>query len=359
MTSNLPEINIAGRQIGAAYQPVFWPDIDIYFQRNESQAFRLIDAIAAAGCVVFKGAVLHRADICLPGHDIDFFDHRLGKTISREYRNVMEELVTPLDLLSRILARARSNGLAIVLSVYDVDGIGFAVSEQAAALKIPSSNINHQWLIETAAETGIPLVIDTGRSKWSEIVRAVDWASGAGAKGRLLIQHAPPGPPQAARRFHMRMLGALTKTFSAPVGLSDHCQDLAMLPMAVALGASVYEKGLVADSAVTGIDRAHALNVARLPNAMAMMREAWEAMGEMRRPDVEATQGAVDRMGCVAGRDLTAGEMLQRADIGFSFPAIGFAAEEAEFLVGKHLVKNVAAGSPLLASDFIPSGMDK
>lgn len=349
-----PALDIGGFRIGADHPPVFWPDIDVYFRRNETEALRLIDAVAKAGGGFLKGAVLHRADIALAGHQTSYFDHLEGRQKTRDYRAIMDEMVIPLPRLSRILDHGRSAGLKLVLSVYDFEGLEFALAQDAAALKIPSSNITHKSLIEATSATGVPLVIDTGRSRWTEIARAVEWAREAGAGERLLLQHSPPGPPASAGAFHMHMLKGLATGFSVPVGLSDHHTGLDMIPIAVTLGASVIEKGLVTSSQEAGIDRAHALPVPELPRAIALMRDAFEALGLERRPDNDAPPAPSDRMGCIAARPLGRGDVLTRDDIGFAFPVDGVGAEHVDRLIGCRLTTDLPAGSPFPANLLDP-----
>lgn len=349
-----PALDIGGFRIGADHPPVFWPDIDVYFRRNETEALRLIDAVASAGGGFLKGAVLHRADIALPGHQTSYFDHLEGRHQTRDYRDIMEEMVVPLPRLSRILDQGRRAGLKLALSIYDLEGLEFARTENAAALKIPSSNITHKSLIHAAAAAGLPLVLDTGRSRWEEIARAVEWAREAGAGERLLLQHSPPGPPASAGAFHMRMIKGLANGFSVPVGLSDHHPGLDMIPIAVTLGASVIEKGLVTSSQEAGIDRAHALPVTELPLAIGLMRTAFEALGEERRPDRDVPPATKDRMGCIAARSLGPGHLVTRGDIAFAFPADGIGAEHVDALIGCRLTHDLSAGSPFPSSLLKP-----
>ncbi|MCO6050152.1 N-acetylneuraminate synthase family protein [Mesorhizobium sp. RP14(2022)] len=353
MTADAPEIIIGSRKVGSAHPPLFWPDIDLYFHRDEKLARRLIDTIAAAGGGYLKGAALHRADLCLDESGLmPYFDHLNGKMVAYPYRQMIEDMVVPLGMLERLLSHGRDAGLEIVLSVYDEEGVCFAEQSHVVALKIPSSNITHKWLIERAASTGLPLVIDTGRSRWFEIDRAIGWAEKAGGLGRLLIQHSPPGPPATAERFHMRMLAELSRSFACPVGLSDHHAGLDMLPLALALGACVFEKGVVAERCEAGIDRAHAIPADRLAEAIKMMHSNWMALGHSRRPDGDAPMSSPDRMGCVAARTLTVGEFLTRKDIEFAFPVVGAPADEADRLVGRKVKSALVRGQPITPADL-------
>ncbi len=343
------EISIAGRQAGHRHPPLFWPDIDIYFRRDEKLALSLIDQLADAGCAFLKAAVLQRPDLCLPeAGDIEFYDHLAGKTVSRDYRSIIESHCVPLPAMRRLLVAARNRGMSIVLSVYDAEGLAFAIDEGAAAIKIPSSNITHHSLIKSAARTAPALVLDTGRSTFEEIDRAVAWAKASGAEGKLLVQHSPPGPPAPAREFRMGYLRRFTESYGCPVGLSDHHAGLDMAAVGVALGACVFEKGVVASKCEAGLDIAHALPVEAAGDALRKLHDAWESLGNA--PRVES--GGVDRMGCIAARALSAGTKLARDDISFAFPAKGVGAERIEDLIGAPLQTDLKAGEPISERDL-------
>jgi N,N'-diacetyllegionaminate synthase len=255
--------------------------------------------------------------------------------VRESYRAVLERHVVPLRDLAVIMTAARDAGLDLVMSIYDDEGLAFARDMQVDALKVASSNIVHAPLIRSLAATGLPLVIDTGRSSMEEIARAVGWARAAGAT-KLLIQHSPPGPPAAASAFNLRMMAALGQTHAALCGLSDHDQGTESALTAVALGAHAIEKGIRADAAHGDIDLAHALPISQLP-------ERTFPTDRPRPPD---------RMGLVAGADLAVGTVLSRANVRFSFPAAGLGVEAWDDVEGRRLARSVMAGQPIVADDI-------
>ncbi len=343
-----PCVPIGPRSLGVSHPPVFWPDIDVYFRRDLGQAFKLIDLIAEAGGQYLKGAVLHRESLCLKGGtQISYFDKNIGRMISEPFEDVIARHVVPLDMLEKVMHRASKAGLGLVLSVYDSEGLAFARAVGALAIKLPSSNITHKALIEEVAACGLPMVIDTGRSKFQEIERAVAWARQKGAGKRLVIQHSPPPPPAPATRFHLRMMGYMARVFSCPTGLSDHHSGLAMLPIAVALGASVIEKGLVMDGTASDIDIAHAMPASRLREALLILEESWQSLGENLRPDDEVPSDPVDRMCVIARRHIAAGDTITLDMLDFALPPLGIGVAHLDAVIGSTALKAISRGTPI------------
>ena len=333
--------------VGPGQEPVFWPDIDVYFKRDIDLALHIVDRLQAAGVHVVKAAALHDPDCCMAGDGLTTSYHVPGQgTVTEPYRNVIERHVISLEALNRICAYVRQRGLDLVLSVYDTAGIDLATKHRAAAIKIPSSNIVHQPLIRRAAATGMVLVLDTGRSQLHEIDRAVGWARQAGAQ-RMLLQHSPPGPPAAPTDFHLSMMPELGRRHASPYGLSDHFPGTDMLPLAVALGASVIEKGVCADGSTPDIDIAHALPVSQVAHALHGIRLAFAALGTADLSYRGGLPRASDRMGLVARRDLRPGDAIDESNVRFAFPALGIPVEEWPDVAGRRLIEPVAAGSAI------------
>lgn len=344
---------IGRTEVGAGGPPALWPDIDVYFKGDVGLALRLVDAIRDAGITTVKTAVIQDCALSLEGdHRAEYHVEGRGK-VSEPYRRIMERHAVPIDDLRRIFGRVRERGLDLVASVYDDEGIALAEEMDAAAIKIPSSNIVHAPLIRAAASAGRPMVIDTGRSTMAEIERAVAWARAAGAD-RLLVQHSPPGPPAPAADFHLRMLPELGRRFDAPFGLSDHFAGTEMLLLAVALGASVLEKGVCADGTAPDIDIAHALPASQLGRVREMVEAAHAALGKPVRELPEGRPRPPDRMGLVAARDLAAGEAVAREGVRFAFPAVGIPVEEWDDVAGRRLARAVPAGEPITHGHLAP-----
>lgn len=344
---------IGRTEVGGGGPPALWPDIDVYFKRDAALALRLVDAIREAGIATVKTAALHDPGLAVDGGaPAQYFVQGRG-VVSESYREVVERHAVPLADLRRIFARVRERGLDLVVSVYDEEGIALAVEMDAAALKIPSSNIVHAPLIRAAASAGRPLVIDTGRSTMAEIGRAVAWARRAGAE-RLLVQHSPPGPPAPAADFHLRMMSELGRRFDAPCGLSDHFPGTEMLLLAVALGASVLEKGVCADGTAPDIDIAHALPASQLARTRELLELAHAALGRTERVLPLDRPRPPDRMGLVAARELAAGERVTRESVRFAFPTRGIPVEEWDEVEGRSLARGLRPGEPLSREHLAP-----
>jgi sialic acid synthase SpsE len=248
----------------------------------------------------------------------------------------------------RLLTHARKRGLQLALSVYDFAGLRFAVDQGAALIKIASSNIVHRPLIEQAATSGVPVVMDTGGASMDETARAATWFRSAGGT-QLILEYSPPAPPAPPGRHNLRMIAMLRDTFGCPAGLSDHHHGAEMLFAAAALGADVLEKGVFPDDVVRDQDVAHGLAISELADVLDRIHKVHDALHGPMPLEPGSGAGHPARMGLIAARDLPAGHVLSHDDVTFAFPAIGMPVEQIEQAVGRRLMTSIPHGTPLLA----------
>lgn len=347
--SNRPRQKIGSQYIGAGELPLFLPDIDVYFKNDIDGARRLVNELSTLGVSTLKGAILHDAEICLPDGNTEYFVPEEGVR-KENYRAVIDRHVVPLETFRQIYSGARDKGLDLVLSVYDELGIALALELETAALKIPSSNITHAPLIQDAASTGLPLIIDTGRSTMEEISRAVGWAQKAGTEV-LIIEHSPPGPPAHVSAFNLNMMTALGESYDCYDGLSDHFMGIDMMLVAAARGADVIEKGVCLDRTESDIDIAHALPISQVGNALHKIGLYHQSLGARERVLPSDRLLPPDRMCIVAAVDLAAGTPITRNNVRFAFPPLGIGTENWDSIDGRPLKRFVPAGQPLQDDD--------
>jgi sialic acid synthase SpsE len=344
----LQPFDLAGRRVAADTLPLFLPDIDVYFKGDIDVAKTLVLALQRAGGDFVKGALLHSPDLGYDG-DIETTFFKQGEGVVRErYRTIIERHVVPLPIADEIYTFARDLGMKVVLSVYDDAGVEFCVRHAVAGVKIPSSNITHPQLIRLAASSGIPLILDTGKSTVDEIDRAVDAVFAGGAK-QFAMQHSPEAPPAPMERHFLRMIPFLSQRYGVQTGLSDHHAGGDMFVAAIALGATFLEKGVCADDASPDIDLAHAARISDVPDLMGRIEATWRALGDAPRQFPPDRPLPLDRMSIIASRAIKAGDDFTLENIRFAFAAPPTAVPAAAWdqLQGRRAQKPIAANEPI------------
>lgn len=346
------EIKLGQVTIGPGNPPLVLADIDMFFNQDIDLAKRTIESLVRDGVTTIKAAIVHTADFVLDDDSEEvYFDPERGM-VKERFRDLIERKVVPIDQYKPIVDLYKSSGLETIYSVYDREGADYAVSADAVALKIPSSHITHEYLIKYVASLGLPMFLDTGKSDLSEIVRAVDWVREKHGGDRLIIQHSPLAPPKPLLMHHLRMMVTLGDMFEVPVGLSDHHAGDEMMYAAVALGASVVEKGVCDDAAPYDQDVAHAMRLSEVKTVVSKCRNVYEALGDnIRRFDESNLPRRVDRLGLKALVSVNPGDVLSLSNTGFAWPAKGIGAEYWSVTEGLRFTRHVEPGKPISWND--------
>jgi len=337
--------------VGFNVAPILLPDIDMFFNRDLGMAEKVIKELVASRVNVIKGAVIHSAEIALDDGTLEAYYSPETGTVSENYRALMERKVMTLEEHEGLFKLCRQLGPELVLSVYDLEGAAFAKDVGACALKIPSTNITHEPLIQALGAFGLPVLLDTGKSTLEEIARAVQWAQDGGAD-QLIIEHSPEAPPAPLANHNLRMLSALQKAFDCPVGLSDHHAGDEMMYAAIALGACVIEKGVCADEQGHDQDVHHAMRVSDVEQIWAKCLNIHEALGSKMRYLERDRPKPKARMGLVARRDLQVGDAISLETVDFSFPAKGIPTEYWSLVEGWKLKFEKGAGKVIGWNDL-------
>jgi sialic acid synthase SpsE len=329
------------------HKTLFLPDIGTFFNDDVEVALRMVDKLSKANIPVIKAEILHDVDICIQSDLSEFYySPSKEKMVEENYRDIIERKVISLDLYEKIFSRIKKRGCELVVSVYDNIGVDFAIEQDVIAIKIASSSITHQPLLEYVAKTDKSIMLDTGHSTLEEIARAVNWLNDAG-KLDIIIQHSPLAPPISVEEHNLKFMQTLGRCFGIPYGLSDHHIGDEMLYAATALGASIVEKGVCPDELGDEQDRAHALNISDVATVQNKISNIAKGLGSGVKQLDRRREKYNSRMGLVARQEITEGTVLTYENIGFAFPTVGLGVEYIDLVLGKEAKRLISIGQPI------------
>lgn len=333
-------------------KPFLLPDIGTFFNQDIELAKTLVKQVAESGLKIIKGEILHNADICLANScQESYLSSNSEKMINEDYRKLIERKTVSLSDYEEIFSYAKSLGLELIVSVYDFEGADFAKSIDCIAIKVATSNITHQPLIEHIAKLNLPMIIDTGGSSLEEISRAINWANDAG-NFDLLIEHSPPPPPHSIELHNLNYMTSLAEATNLPVGLSDHHHGEEMLYAAIALGAKIVEKGLCADNLGDEQDGRHALKISELNSVVKKINNIAVALGDGKRELARNRPKKKARMGITAKTNIKLGDKLTLDNLTFAFPLLGIGTEHWSEILDKPASGDILVGTPLTWRDI-------
>lgn len=326
-------ITIGGRPVGDDAPTYVIAEIGSNHDGSLDEAVRLIEASAGAGadCVKFQS---FRADtLVAPTHP---------------GRATLERLSLPSAWYPDLKATADRCGVHFTSSPFDLDAVRELVAAGVPAIKIASGDLTYTDLLETAAATGLPLVVSTGAAYLGEVDEAMRSMRGAGAT-QIALLHCASAYPATFAAANVRAVATLRTAFGVPVGFSDHTPGHAAALAAVALGGRLIEKHITFDRSRSGPDHSYALTVDEFADLVRNIRalEASLGTGAKEPAESEWSEREWARRGVYTARALELGHALAAEDLMCLRPLNGIPASRRKALLGRRLTRSLEARSPI------------
>jgi sialic acid synthase SpsE len=328
-----------GTRMAGDGEPLFViAEIGLNHDGSADRALALVEAAAQAGASAVKVQVLEAEALVASGAPapvhvdatslVDFF--RRFELDAAVYR--------------RIAARARDLGLAFIATPLSLPAVDLLEDIGVDAYKIASGDITWAGLIQRCAATGKPLIVSTGMATLPEAQQAVRWATQAGAAGVALL-HCVSAYPVPKGSENLRAIATLGLACPVVVGLSDHGADAFAVPLAVAMGAALYERHLVLHEGDGSVDAAVSSTPEELAAIVRAAARATAALGSGVKQCLPVERGNLgpSRRGLYARHALASGHVVTPADVVALRPAHGLGAHRLAELVGRRLARDVAA----------------
>ncbi len=347
MLRDVPELIVIGTRRVGAREPLFViAEIGLNHGGSLDRALQLVDAAADAGASAVKLQTLFADSLVAPGAPAP------AHVDAASMRDFFATFELDEEAHHTIAARVRQHGLALMATPLCESAVDMLERVGVDAYKIASGDLTWDRLIRRCAQTGKPLVISTGMASLAEVGRAAACARLGGAAVALL--HCVSAYPVPHGSENLRAIATLSDAFRLPVGLSDHGDDGFAMPLAMAMGASLYERHLVLSPDDGSIDAAVSSTPAELAEAIRIAARAQRALGTGEKVclPAEAVNQRGSRRGLYAARSLAMGDIVGSADVVALRPAVGLDVNRVNELVGSRLERDLEEGMPFLERDL-------
>lgn len=346
LSAQYAEIEIGGKTVAAFNRLFVIAEIGLNHGGSLDRALALIDAAADAGASAVKFQTIEAAALVAPGAPAPM---HVSASSMQEFFGTFE-----FDEAShaRLVDRARMHGLVVMATPFSEASVDMLVRVGVDAFKIASGDITFTSLIQRCARTRKPLVMSTGMSSLVEIDNAVQAARAAGGS-QIALLHCVSAYPVPRGEENVRAIATIAHAFGLPVGWSDHSSDGQALPLAVALGACVYERHLILERGDGSIDEAVSSTPAELAELIAIANDTRITIGSGHKSCAPAERGnkLASRRSLYATRSLTAGDVISESDVIALRPGIGMAADRLTDLIGSRIDRDIESGMAFVDAD--------
>jgi N,N'-diacetyllegionaminate synthase len=323
-------------------------------------AIKLIDIAAAAGADAVKFQTFKASSTVKPGTKT--VDYQKTHTDEENQHALLQRLELSEDDHAKLADRCAEKNIEFMSTAFDEDCADFLNSIGIQRIKVPSGEVTNLPFIKYLAATNLPIILSTGMATLEEISDAVNAIKQVRAQNNfpepfadiVSILHCTSAYPTPPEQLNLRAIYTLRDAFDCPVGYSDHSGGIEAGYLAVALGATVYEKHFTLDRSMPGPDHQASLEPDELTQMIDNIRRATAMLGTGEKvPQLcEMQARELVRRSLYAACDVAQGATITADDIAILRPPRGLAPKHYDALVGGAAKRAIAAGEQFEESDL-------
>lgn len=264
--------------------------------------------------------------------------HSFGRTYG-EHRAFLE--LTD-DAHFEVYKQAKSFGLDFIETLCSKSCLSLLKLFTPDRLKVASRDLTNLPLLETLAETRIPIILSTGMCGVQELDQAL--AIITRYHNEVSILHCVSQYPTSPDHLNLRTIDYLKRHYSEyKIGFSDHTIGISAPVVAVGMGAEIIEKHITIDRSMKGTDQSGSLGPDGVNRMIRDIRIAERWLGKdalFIDENVLEAKTKLERS-IATKRPLKAGHVLCESDFQLLSPGDGFKWIEKAKLEGKVLLEDL------------------
>ena len=220
-------------------------------------------------------------------------------------------------------------------------------------LKVASRDLTNLLLLESLAETKIPIILSTGMAGKKELDDALEVITRYHSD--ISILHCVSQYPTEPDNLNLRTITYLKEHYGQyKIGFSDHTIGISAPPIAVGMGAEIIEKHITIDRHMKGTDQNGSLGpdgVYRMVRDIRMC-EHWLGSKDLYiEKSVDSSRKKLERS-IASLHDMKAGDVIRLEDLHMLSPGDGFKWTQLDEVIGRQLVNDIPANEIVYPKDL-------
>ncbi|GAP67743.1 sialic acid synthase SpsE, contains C-terminal SAF domain [Bacteroidales bacterium 6E] len=250
-----------------------------------------------------------------------------------------------------VYKHAKQHGLDFVDTLCGIACLSVLKLFTPDRLKVASRDLTNLPLIESMAETKIPIILSTGMAGRVELDEAINVITKY--HSNISILHCVSQYPTHPDNLNLRTITYLKKNYGQyTIGFSDHTIGISAPSIAVGMGAEIIEKHVTIDRRMKGTDQAGSLGPDGVNRMIRDIRiaERWMGIEDLYIDDsVSIAKNKLERS-IATKRQMFKGEIISADDIHLLSPGDGFKWSEKDKVIGKTLKRDVPQNEIIYSS---------
>jgi sialic acid synthase len=275
--------------------------------------------------------------------------HSFGRTYG-EHRAALE---LSDDDHHEVYKYAKSKGLDFVKTLCARGCLSLLKLFTPDYLKVASRDLTNLLLLESLAETKIPIILSTGMAGKKELDDALEVITRY--HSNISILHCVSQYPTEPDNLNLRTITYLKEHYGQyKIGFSDHTIGISAPPIAVGMGAEIIEKHITIDRHMKGTDQNGSLGpdgVYRMVRDIRMC-EHWLGSKDLYiEKSVDSSRKKLERS-IASLHDMKAGDVIRLEDLHMLSPGDGFKWTQLDEVIGRQLVNDIPANEIVYPKDL-------
>ena len=326
-------------------RPLIVAEISANHCGNKKKIFDHIRSANSNGADLIKIQAYEENDISMDLKNTKYYKDFLAPN-GESLFSIYKKSKTPYIWLKDIFEFAKTLDVPIFSSVFSLKGVEILEKLKNPVYKISSFEITDLQLITEVAKTNKPIIISTGMSRYSEVVRAVKLINKY--HNKLIILHCVSGYPTPIKHANISKISELRKTFNKNyIGLSDHTNSIFSSLSASVLGAKIIEKHFLMNKKLNSYDKEFSIFPKDLNNLKKSVVQMFDSLGNSNKYSKFDSTNAKYRRSIYAKNDIKINHKIILEDLITLRPKIGMCASKIFNIVGLKAKRNIKKNSPI------------
>jgi len=305
-------------------------------------AKKMILAAKKAGADIVKFQ-LHLPDVEMVPNSVKMWAGNLSKLLKKNLLTIKQH--------KEIKNFCHKNNIMYLCTPFCSKAADLLDSIAVSAFKIGSGEMTNLPMIEHIAKKGKPMIVSTGMSTWSEIVKTVNIIKKQ--KTPLILMNCISEYPPDYRHINLNLIKKMKRAFHVPVGQSDHTPDIYTALASVACGAKIIEKHFTLNKKQRGADHFFSLEPPELQMLVDGVRKIEKSLGDKKKiwPQ-EKTVREWATHSIVAAENLAKDAIITETNIIIKRPGTGIPAANLKDIIGKRVKRPIPKNSLIKWEDI-------
>ncbi len=268
-----------------------------------------------------------------------------------KFQKIFKKYEFKLSWYNKLKKYCKKRKIILFASTFGISSTNFLMKQNAPIIKWASSELTKTRELFHAASFNKPMIISTGMADLAEVFEAVEICKAAGNK-KISLLHSRSLYPTDSTEVDILAIRSLKNIFKCPVGFSDHTIGLTGSIMAVALGATIFEKHITLNKKDKGPDHFYAMEPEEFNEYVKKIKESFKMLGSENINFIEKIKLQARKKSYFFNSNFPKWKIIKKKNIKLKDNALGLPERFISSIIGAKLKKKVKKDQPVVWNLF-------